>query len=41
MIKRLVVDKWAVDRATKEAVDLGLANERVKQYALDYAKNLK
>ncbi len=41
LIKRMVVDKWDVDRAVKEATDLGLANERVKQYALDYVKNHK
>lgn len=38
LIKRILVDKWDNDRAMKEAVDLGLANERVKKYALDYLK---
>ena len=38
MLKRVLVDKWDVEKATKEAVDLGLANERVKVYALDYIK---
>jgi uncharacterized protein (TIGR01244 family) len=38
MLKRVLVDKWDVDRATKEATDLGLANDRVKQYAMDYIK---
>src|SRR5688572_14000812 len=33
MLKRVLVDKWDVERATKEATDLGLANERVKVYA--------
>jgi uncharacterized protein (TIGR01244 family) len=41
LIKRIVVDKWDTDRAMKEATDLGLANERVKQYALDYVKTHK
>ena len=41
LIKRLLVDKWDEGRAIKEAADLGLANERVKQYALDYVKNHK
>jgi len=38
LIKRLLVDKWDVDRAVKEATDLGLASERVKQYALEYVR---
>ena len=38
LIKRVLVDKWDLARATKEATDLGLANERVKTYALDYIK---
>lgn len=38
MLKRVLVDKWDVERATKEATDLGLANDRVKQYAVDYIK---
>lgn len=41
LIKRILVDNWDVDRATKEATDLGLANDRVKQYALDYVKTHK
>lgn len=41
LIKRLVVDKWEQEKAVKEATDLGLSNERVKQYALDYVKNRK
>jgi uncharacterized protein (TIGR01244 family) len=39
LIKRVLADKWDVERATKEATELGLANERVKQYALDYIKS--
>lgn len=38
LIKRVLVDKWDLEKATKEATDLGLANERVKQYALAYIK---
>ena len=38
LIKRVLVDKWDMERATKEATDLGLANDRVKQYAVDYIK---
>lgn len=38
MIKRLVVDKWDAEKAGTEAAELGLANERLKLFALDYAK---
>lgn len=41
LIKRLLVDKWDVDRAMKEATDLGLNSERVKQYALEYVRTHK
>lgn len=37
LIKRLVVDHWDVDRATKEATDLGLVSPKLKQFAIDYA----
>jgi len=40
-IKRLVVDHWDVDRATKEATDLGMTNPKLKQFALDYAQTHK
>jgi len=36
-IKRMVVDHWDVDRATKEATDLGMNNPKLKQFAIDYA----
>jgi uncharacterized protein (TIGR01244 family) len=36
LVKRVLVDKWDVDRATKEATALGLANDRVKRYAMSY-----
>lgn len=38
MIKRLVVDRWDVDRAVAEAEQLGLTNPALKQWALEYAK---
>lgn len=41
LIKRLVVDHWDVDRATKEATDLGLVSPKLKQFALDYAQSHK
>jgi uncharacterized protein (TIGR01244 family) len=37
LIKRIVVDGWDEDRATKEAVDLGLTSAPLKAFALDYA----
>ena len=40
-IKRVVVDGWDEEKALLEAVDLGLANQRVKDYALNYVKNRK
>ena len=40
-IKRLVVDHWDVDRAAKEATDLGMTSEKLKQFAIDYAQSHK
>ena len=40
-IKRLVVDHWDVDRAAKEATDLGMTNPKLKQFAIDYAQTHK
>ena len=37
LIKRLVVDGWDEERATKEATDLGLTSAQLKVFALDYA----
>jgi uncharacterized protein (TIGR01244 family) len=37
-LKRLVVDHWDVDRATAEATALGMNNQGLKQFALDYAQ---
>jgi uncharacterized protein (TIGR01244 family) len=36
MIKRVLVDKWDVDRAQKEAEALGLSSSAMKQFVLDY-----
>ena len=41
MIKRLVVDHWDVDRASKEAAALGLTSGALKQFAIDYAQTHK
>ena len=40
-IKRLVVDHWDVDRAAKEATDLGITSPALKQFAIDYAQKHK
>jgi uncharacterized protein (TIGR01244 family) len=37
-IKRMVVDHWDVDRAAKEATDLGMTSPKLKQFAIDYAQ---
>jgi uncharacterized protein (TIGR01244 family) len=41
LIKRLVVDHWDTDRAVKEAGELGLSNEKLRQFAIDYAASHK
>ncbi len=38
LIKRLVVDRWEVDRAVAEAEALGLTNATLKQWAIEYAR---
>lgn len=38
MIKRIVVDRWDVDRASAEAEALGLSNVALKQWAIEYAR---
>jgi len=35
-IKRVLVDKWDIDRATEEATQLGLTAAPLKKFALDY-----
>ena len=37
LIKRLVVDRWDVDRAVKEAVGLGQTSEALRKFAIEYA----
>jgi uncharacterized protein (TIGR01244 family) len=37
LIKRAVIDGWALDRATDEAEQLGLTNPALKKFAIDYA----
>jgi uncharacterized protein (TIGR01244 family) len=39
MIKRMVVDKWDADRATKDAIELGQTSVPLRQFAIDYAKS--
>jgi uncharacterized protein (TIGR01244 family) len=41
LVKRLVVDRWEVDRATTEATALGLTSATLKQFAIDYAQSHK
>jgi uncharacterized protein (TIGR01244 family) len=41
MIKRLAVDHWDVDRASTEAAALGLTNQGLKKFAVDYAETHK
>jgi uncharacterized protein (TIGR01244 family) len=36
MIKRVLVDKWDVDKAQQEAEALGLSSAPMKQFVLDY-----
>lgn len=40
-LKRLVVDHWDVERATKEATALGMTSATLKQFALEYAQTHK
>ncbi len=39
LIKRLAVDHWDLDRATKEAVALGQTSVPLRQFAIDYAQS--
>jgi uncharacterized protein (TIGR01244 family) len=41
LIKRVLVDKWDIDRASAEAADLGLTNQALKTFALDYISKHK
>ena len=38
MIKRVMIDKWDTDRAADEAAQLGLTNQALKTFALDYIR---
>ena len=38
LIKRIVVDRWDIERASAEAEALGLTNAALKQWALEYAR---
>jgi len=38
LIKRLAVDHWDVDRATKEATALGQTSSTLRQFAIEYAR---
>jgi uncharacterized protein (TIGR01244 family) len=37
MIKRMVVDKWDAGKAEAEATQLGLTNQGLKKFAIEYA----
>lgn len=37
MIKRMVVDKWDAEKAGAEAAQLGLTNQNLKKFAIEYA----
>jgi hypothetical protein len=41
MIKRLVVDRWDVEKASTEATALGLSSPALKKFAIDYAQSHK
>jgi uncharacterized protein (TIGR01244 family) len=38
LIKRLVVDRWDVERATTEAIALGQTSELLRQFAIEYSR---
>lgn len=40
-VKRVLVDKWDVDKAGAEAAGLGLTNATLKNFMLDYIKSKK
>ena len=41
MIKRMVVDHWDSEKASTEAASLGLTNQGLKKFAVDYAESHK
>ncbi len=38
LIKRIAIDHWDVDRATKEAILLGQTNPTTRQFAIDFGQ---
>lgn len=38
LVKRVLVDKWDVDKASEEAAGLGLTSQPLKTFMLDYIK---
>jgi uncharacterized protein (TIGR01244 family) len=38
LIKRIAIDHWDVDRATKEAILLGQTNPTMRQFAIDFGQ---
>jgi uncharacterized protein (TIGR01244 family) len=40
-IKRMAVDHWDVDRAAKEATELGMTSAKLRQFAIDYVQSHK
>lgn len=41
LIKRMLVDRWPEDKATAEAVMIGMSSPTLKQFALDYVAKHK
>jgi uncharacterized protein (TIGR01244 family) len=39
LAKRMLVDKWSEEKAVAEATAIGLTNQSLKQFALDYVKS--
>jgi uncharacterized protein (TIGR01244 family) len=39
LIKRLVVDKWEVEKAVKEAEALGQTNQELRKWAIEYSRS--
>lgn len=38
MIKRVLIDRWDMGRASEEAAELGLTHERLQTFAMEYIK---
>lgn len=41
LIKRIAIDRWDADRATKEAILLGQTNPTMRQFAIDFGQSHK